>query len=114
MTVSGCAASLFNRAALVSFALLISHSDAFAKNACSFSYNNIEDTVVRPALLARFGESIKYFDLNNPSIRVHGRQAKLLFVPTKTVDGHFYLYEGIYVIEVDTCTSKVIRAYEEQ
>ncbi len=76
---------------------------------CAFSYNQeTADRLILPAMKEKVGNLYKLYDLAKPGIVSSREIVKLVFVQSdKDV-----LDTPVFIVEVDPCARKVLRAYE--
>jgi hypothetical protein len=76
---------------------------------CSFAYNqSVIDRLVVPTLKATYGANYTIWDLKKPGIIEEGDTVQLIFGQWRTD----VLDTPDFIIIVDRCASKVIKAYE--
>jgi hypothetical protein len=77
--------------------------------ACPFHYNRkIIDQIVVPTLRAEYGDNYTWYDLNKPAISSKRKSVELIFSQSR-ID---VLDTPNFVIEIEPCRSKVLKAYE--
>jgi hypothetical protein len=88
---------------------------ATSHGGCRFEYTHaIQTDVIVPILQDKFSIDYQFYNFEQPFVEEKKSSVELSFVPTKVIDGRRLMSERDFVIELDRCSSKVIRTYEEQ
>jgi hypothetical protein len=100
--------------ALIFLALLVAPSLA-SEGSCHKNYKlDIEQQIVVPLLREKFGNDYAFYNFETPFVETKGETIEFSFTPTKVIDGRRLMSERDFVIQLDHCSLRVLRTYEEQ
>jgi hypothetical protein len=86
---------------------------ANAGNRCAFEYDeSFVSEVALPLLQEHLGSALRFYRVQSPAIVAEGSVVSLMYDPTRTIDGNRLMSETTFVIEVDGCSRKPLRAYD--
>ena len=92
----------------MAFLLGVALSPAHARD-CPFHYNKKTITrLVVPTLKNSYGSNYVWYDLKNPTVLKNKGGVELIFLQSRPD----VMDTPNFVIEIDSCRSKVIKAYE--
>jgi len=98
--------SISRAATILALGVLLAPANA---KACPFHYNQkIIDQIVVPTLKTKYGNNYTWYDLNKPGILPKRKSVELIFSQSR-ID---VLDTPNFVIEIESCQSKVLKAYE--
>lgn len=79
---------------------------------CQFEYNEKVEREVVQALKIKFGATYQFFNYERPTITRTGDRVEVALLPLKKIKGHTILYESVFVVAVNACSSKVVESFE--
>ncbi|HWA04268.1 MAG TPA: hypothetical protein VG819_12170 [Rhizomicrobium sp.] len=85
---------------------------ALQAQTCQFEYNSKVEEAVVQILKSKFGSTYQFFNYEKPTITRTGNRIELALLPLKTIDGHTIVYESVFIVAVDACSSKIIESFE--